>query len=117
MHSTRPVEVRVTDRGTAKPLAEAKISVDYWYDSYGVFYVFRVPTPAEAQTGSDGVATIPLATFSYVISFVAAGTRFQVTPELIRHGGFPNGSYWSGQTGQPWVEHPPPIIVELIPKR
>src|SRR5256885_12580966 len=93
MHSTRPVQVRVTDRATGQPVADAKISVDYWYDSYGVFHVFRVPKPATAQTGGDGVAIIPLATFGYGINFVAAGKDFRVPPELIRHGGFPNGSY------------------------
>ena len=119
MHSTRPVQVRVTDRATGRSVAKAKISVDYWYDSYGVFYVLRAPKPATAQTNSNGVAVVPLATFSYGISFCAADTKFSVTPELIRHGGFPSASYWPGrgQTGQPLVEDAPPIIVQLAPMK
>lgn len=118
MHSTRPVEVRVTDRTTGKPVRGADVSVAYAYTSYGIFHVFRVPKPATARTDASGAAVIPLATFSYDISFYVAGTHFLVTPDLIRHGGFPSGSYWSGggQTGQPLVEHPPPIVVQLVPK-
>jgi hypothetical protein len=119
MHSTRLVEVRLTDRLTSKPVTNAEVSVYYGYHSYGVFYLFRVPKPANARTDNEGIAILPSATFGSDIAFSAAGARYQVTPDLIRHGGFPNGSYWSGggQTVEALVEHKPPIIVQLTPRK
>jgi hypothetical protein len=117
MHSTPLTQVRVTDRATGKPVSGAKISVDYSYRSAGVFYLFRVPESASAETDRTGVAILPIATFNYDISFCVAGTHFLITPELVHKGGFPSGSYWSGggQTGEPLVEHPPSIVVQLTP--
>ena len=106
MHSTRPVEVHVTDRATHEPVSGAGVSVVYDYDSYGVFLVLRVPDAASARTDSNGVAVLPMATFGYAIVFRAAGKSFTVTPSLIRHGGYPSGEYlFEGSQNREGGEH------------
>ena len=119
MHSAHPVQVRVTERATGKPVSHAKMGISYGYTGYGVFYMFRVPKPAEAETDETGTAVLPMVDFAYETSFGVEGISFRLSSELLRKGGFPSGSYWSGggQTGQPLVEHPPPIVVQLTPTR
>jgi hypothetical protein len=117
MHSVHPVEVRVIERATGKPVSHAKMGISYGYTGYGVFYVFRVPKPEEAETDETGTAVLPMVDFAYETSFGVEGTSFRLTSDVLRKGGFPSGSYWSGggQTGQPLLEHLPPIIVQLTP--
>src|SRR5258705_1562221 len=96
MHSTRPVEVRVTDRKTDKAVSGALVETWYGYTGYGVFYVLRVPKAASAQTDERGVATIPIADFFQDSVFKVNGERYGLTSDLIRHGGFPGGGWWGG---------------------
>ncbi len=119
MHSTRPVEVHVTDRSTREPVPGADVSIQYSYDSYGVFYVLRMPEDASARTDPNGVAVLPMASFGYAITFRVAGRYYEVTPSLIRHGGFPSGEYYSRdpKTGAVLRTNLPPLVVQLIPKR
>jgi hypothetical protein len=118
MHSTRPVEVHVTDRARHEPVCGAEVSIVYTYDSYGVFHVFRVPDAASAQTDSNGVALLPMATFGYGIVFRVAGKHYDVTPDLIRHGGYPRGEYYSRdpKTGEVISTNLLPMLGQLIPK-
>ena len=118
MHSTRPVEVHVTDRATHQPVSGAAVSIVYSYDSYGLFHVFRVPDAASAQTDSNGVALLSMATFGYGIVFSVAGNYYDVTPDLIRHGGYPSGEYYSrdSTSGEIVSTNLPPMLVQLIPK-
>ena len=119
MHSTRPVEVHVTDRATQQPVGGAVVSVVYTYDSYGVFHVFRVPDAAATQTDSNGVALLPMATFGFGIVFSVSGKYYDVTPNLIRHGGYPRGEYYSrdAKTGEIVSTNLFPMVVQLIPKQ
>ena len=119
MHSTRPVEVHVTDRSTHEPVPWAAVSIQYSYDSYGVFRVLRMPDDASAQTDRKGVAVLPMATFGYGITFRVAGKYYKVTPSLIRHGGYPSGEWYTrdSKTGQVLSTNLPPMVVELIPKK
>jgi|WetSurMetagenome_2_1015567.scaffolds.fasta_scaffold1440302_1 hypothetical protein len=119
MHSTRPVEVHVTDRTTHEPVVGADISIVYSYDSYGVFRVLRMPDGASARTDLQGVAVMPMATFGYGITFRIAGSYYEVTPALIRHGGYPSGEWYTrdSKTGQVLSTNFPPMVVELIPKK
>ena len=73
MHSTRPVEVHVTDRSARELVPGADVSIQYSYDSYGVFRVLRMPEGASARTDPKGVAVLPMATFGYGITFRVAG--------------------------------------------
>jgi hypothetical protein len=119
MHSTRPVVVHVTDRATHKPVSGADLSIVYTYDSYGVFHVFRVPSAVSARTDSNGVAVLPMATFGYGIVFRVAGDHYDVTPGLIRHGGYPRGEYYARdrKTGEVVSTNLLPMVVQLIPKK
>lgn len=106
LHSTRPVEVRVTEREAGKPVSRALIKVHYAQPAgYGVYYVLRIPKPETARTDANGIAIIPLATFSHSIIFTVNGERFYLNKKLIRQGGTPEGQHWKG-----------PIIVQLTPK-
>jgi hypothetical protein len=119
MHSTRPVEIHVADRATHQPVSGAEVSIDYSYDSYGVFHLFRVPNAASAQTDSNGVALLPMATFGYGIVFRVAGKHYDVTPTLIRHGGYPRGEYYSRdpKTGEVISTNLLPMVIQLVPKK
>ncbi len=120
MHSTRLVEVHVTDRATHQPVSGAEISIVYTYDSYGVFHVFRVPDAASAQTDSNGVALLPMATFGYGIVFHVAGRHFEITPRLIRHGGYASGGGLVSRdprSGEVVSTNPAPFVVQLTPKK
>jgi len=116
LHSTRPVEVGVTDRNTEKPVTGALVETWYGYTGYGVFYVLRVPKPASAQTDERGVATLPMADFFQNTVFKVNGERFGLTKELIRHGGFPRGGWSGGVDRDHMIYHPPPYVVQLTPK-
>lgn len=122
MHSTRPVEVRVTDRTTGKPVTRARLEIRYGYIGYGVVWVLRVPEPASARTDDNGIAVLPMADFFQDIDFTVNGERFGLTKELIRRGGLPRGGYWGGKDrwsdGRPKSElvyHPSPMVVQLTP--
>jgi hypothetical protein len=120
MHSTRPVEVHVTDRITHESVSGANLSINYCYDSYGVFYVLRVPEDASAWTDSNGLAVLPMATFGYGIVFRVAGRHFEITPSLIRHGGYASGGGLVSRdprTGEVVSTNPAPFVVQLIPKK
>ena len=120
MHSTRPVEVHVTDSLTHEPVSGANLSIQYCYDSYGVFYVLRMPDDVSACTDSNGIAVLPMATFGYGIVFHVAGRHFEVTPSLIRHGGYASGGGLLSRdprTGEVLSTNPAPFVVQLTPKR
>ena len=115
LHSTRPVEVRVTERDTGKPVSGAPVKIWYGYTGYGVFYVLRVPKPASATTDERGIAVLPMADFFQNTAFDVAGERFGLSNELIRRGGFPRGGFSGGSRGGPMTYYPPPIVVQLTP--
>lgn len=117
LHSTRPVEVRVTDQKTEKPVSGALVETWYGYTGYGVFYVLRVPKAASARTDERGVATIPIADFFQNTVFKVNGERYGLTSDLIRHGGSPRGGYWAGVDRDHMLYHPPPYVVQLTPKK
>src|SRR5256885_8447356 len=81
LHSTRPVEVRVTYRGTDKPVSGVLVETWYGYIGYGVFYVLRVPKPASALTDERGVATLPMADFFQQRVFQVNGEHYALTME------------------------------------
>lgn len=117
MHSTRPVEVRVTDKEGNRPVAGAKIEISYTYTGYGVFYVLRVPEPASAMTDEQGTANLPMADFFQKIIFKVNGERFSLNKELVRNGGLPEGGWWAGRSDGTTIHHAPPYIVELTPEK
>src|SRR5688572_17038235 len=76
MHSTRPVEVRVTQKDTGIPLTNLPVKIRYSYTGYGAIWVLRMPEPTSAQTDVDGVAVLPMADFFQNISFTVDDERF-----------------------------------------
>jgi len=122
LHSTRPVQVRVTERETAKPVTGASLKIRYGYTGYGVVWVLRVPESASAQTDEQGIAILPMADFFQNINFTVNGERFGLDKELIRRGGYPPGGYWGGKRQMPdgrpkgeLIYHPSPMVVQLTP--
>lgn len=118
MHSTRVVKVHVTDRATEQPVGGAEVSCGYSYDSYGVYYVLRMPEACSALTDSNGVALLPMATFGKSINFSVDGHRYEVTRKLIRRGGFVRGEYYwrDPDAGGILRTNLTPLVIQLIPE-
>jgi len=88
LHATYLVRVHVTLHEDGKPIANAPVKVQYaQIPGYGVYYVLNVPKPQAAVTDTNGDAIIPLAAFSQYINFFVSWNKFEMTPELIEHGG------------------------------
>lgn len=87
MHSTRPVEVRLTEIPSGLPIRQTDLTVTYEYDSYGCFWLARTPPPSSAITDDDGRATILVADFRYSITLEAGKYRFSLSRALVRSGG------------------------------
>lgn len=68
MHTTRKVQVEVTEAQTGKPVSGALVWVYYSKDwDMPVVHTFRVPKPAGQFTGTDGKAELSMADYSAAI--------------------------------------------------
>lgn len=119
MHSTRSVQIRVTEAQTGKPVSGALVWVYYAKDwDMPVLHTFRVPETAGRLTGSDGTAELSMADYSGAIIFQVNSNRFLVTKQLIREGGLlePYWPYVVGRDGIP-LQHTATLTVRLTPKK
>lgn len=104
LHSTRPVEARVTEKETGGPVSEASLETIYSYDSYGVFHILRAPEPEYAKTDGRGIAVLPIADFSQSIILQVNGERFRLNKKLVRNGGLLRDG-WSVGPGTGYEVH------------
>ena len=96
LHDFRSTEISVRDVHTNLPAPNLLITVDYFYDSYGVFYKLRVPDRVEARTDENGKVQVRLANWSQRI-WLNLGERsaLVIYADTVQTGGefasFPSG--------------------------
>ena len=87
MHDEVPTVISVSRVDTGAPVTNLSIKVRYHYDSYGVRWILRAPTDAEALTDGAGQATLRLATWSYPIRvFLGETSRLEIDAKVVREG-------------------------------
>lgn len=87
MHSIHPVRIDVTNTTSSGPAADIPLTVQYDYDSYGLFYFFNVPESETARTDKNGSAVMNMADFRYRILLTVDGKLTTLSNELVREGG------------------------------
>jgi hypothetical protein len=98
LHSTKEVEISITEAESGKPVGPLPIHVVYCTDTVTPLYLhveLRQPPELRAETDESGKAVIPLADYAWQI-YLDAGTNrfgrpmatFYLPKRLVQQGGF-----------------------------
>ena len=91
LHKYYPTKIEARYKDTRQPASIVPVAVQYWYDSYGIFYDLRKPKKVSSKTDANGEVILDIADYSGGINLYIGDTGFSIDKNIVQNGGQPRG--------------------------